>query len=289
MAITSEEREKQRAEVERLIESVCLHAPLYVKIDEPDRQDIGGIALSSTLKIGFVQLDCYCIYCKRDSTFRTSRLSGYHELLSAAEKNGIFKASVFTLQLHCQRDNNHIYSYLFGQLEKNSIVKIGQYPSMEDIAASDIQRFRGVLEPQYFSELHRAGGLISHGIGIGAFVYLRRIFERLIVRHHEDHRAATGSPIDKFETMRMDEKIDALSAILPVTLVENKAAYGILSRGLHELDEETCKKHYPVVRAAIIAILEEDLQTREKARAATELRKAIAVAAGELKTSDGAK
>lgn len=88
--------------------------------------------------------------------------------------------------------------------------------------------------------------------------------------------------IPKFDGMRMDERIAALKDVLPPALVENKAAYGILSVGIHELDETTCRKHFPVVRQAIIAILEQDLQKRSQEEEAKRLRSEIAKIAGEV-------
>jgi len=108
---------------------------------------------------------------------------------------------------------------------------------MEDIAYADIEKYRSILGKQYFSELHRAGGLASHGIGIGAFVYLRRIFERLIFQHREEYDPG-GTQIPNFATLRMDEKIEKLRSVLPAAVVRNKAAYAILSKGLHELSED---------------------------------------------------
>jgi hypothetical protein len=65
----------------------------------------------------------------------------------------------------------------------------------------------------------------------------------------------------------MDEKIDALKAVLPPLLVKNRATYAILSKGLHQLDEKQCQLYFPVVRAAIITILEQDFQKREAEKA----------------------
>ncbi|MEK1853941.1 MAG: hypothetical protein AAAC48_19255 [Phyllobacterium sp.] len=231
-----------------------------------------------------VQFDCYCLQCKKTTPFKTERRADHYEGWKRASNNDVLEDDIFTLHMHCQRDAAHVYSYVFISTE-DVVVKIGQFPSLEDIAASDLQRFRPVLEKEYFSELHRAGGLASHGIGIGSFVYLRRIFERLIVTHRDKLAEVTGKPIDGFDGLRMDEKIDALKSVLPATLVKNKSVYGILSKGIHELDEETCKKYFPIVRAAIIAMLEEDLQALEKKRAADELTKALGAISGELSGS----
>jgi hypothetical protein len=68
--------------------------------------------------------------------------------------------------------------------------------------------------------------------------------------------------------------------------VRNKAVYGILSKGMHELDEETCLTAFPVVRAAIIQILEQDLEARNKARAEEELEREVAKLHQRLKAAD---
>jgi hypothetical protein len=195
--------------------------------------------------------------------------------------------------LICQRAG-HVYYYEFWTLARavrekpgkyrteRTLLKVGQFPSLEDIGASDIQKFRPVLDPADFAELHRAGGLASHGIGIGAFVYLRRTFERLIERHR-DEAQLLGIKIKDFERKRMDEKIYALRRILPKTLVENRSVYGILSAGLHELDEDTCRKYFPVVRAAIVQMLEQDLRDNENKKAEEDLKRELTRINAELK------
>lgn len=127
--------------------------------------------------------------------------------------------------------------------------------------------------------MRKAGGLFSHGIGIGAFVYLRRIFERLI----EDARA--GAQLDEaaFYQKRMAERVDDLKHVLPASVVRFKAAYGILSKGVHELSEEECKRFFPVIRAAIIMMLEERYEAEQKRLAANELESAFASIQNEIK------
>ena len=38
-------------------------------------------------------------------------------------------------------------------------------------------------------------------------------------------------------------------------LVKNTTIYGILSKGIHELSEEECRKYFPVVKQCIYQIL----------------------------------
>ncbi len=260
--------------------SLCVDLPIYAKIE--DKLEGNKRALRDFLCGEHIQFDSYCIHCKMITPFKSIRASDHSDNWLRATNSKVLEDGIFTLHMHCMRVHFHIYSYIFKQAV-DTIFKIGQFPSLEDIAYSDVQRFRSVLEPKYFSELHRAGGLMSHNVGIGAFVYLRRIFERLIFRHHEEFVKENG-PIDGFDGFKMDQKIDALEATLPAALVGNKVIYGILSKGIHDLDEDTCKRYYPVVRAAIIAILEEDLQARDKARAADELTKALGAISTEIGT-----
>jgi hypothetical protein len=258
---------------------LCWEAPLYSHY--PNVRNDGGSSLSSYLTHYNFQFDGYCVFCERDSTFKTRKVNNHDDMRKLAYQNRLIPNSVETIIAYCQRQIIHEYFYIFHIFE-DVIVKFGQFPSMETIANSDMAKFRQILGKQYFSELHRAGGLMSHDIGIGAFVYLRRIFERLLATHREEYEKERG-PIEGYDSKRVDEKIDALKSVLPETLVRNRAVYGILSKGLHELDEDTCKKFFPILKAAIIAILEEDYQTREKKKAADELTKAIAAAAGEIK------
>ncbi len=222
----------------------------------------------------------YCVWCGKDSTFDRFFGRNYYQSWSTASLVGLIISGEAPLLLKCQRNNDHHYKFSILILS-NSIQKIGQYPSMESISSSEIAKYRNILEKQDFAELHRAGGLASHGIGIAPYVYLRRIFERLIYQHYENYKKEHGE-IQGFEALRIDDKISNLSEYLPATLVKHKSVYKILSKGIHELDEESCKKYYPVVRAVVIAILEEDLQRKEKEKAAIALQAALNKALTEL-------
>lgn len=89
--------------------------------------------------------------------------------------------------------------------------------------------------------------------------------------------------------MRIDEKIEALRSVLTQVLVKNKSIYSILSVGIHELDEVKCVKYFPVVRAGIVSMLEEDLQAQQKAIAAKDLEAAISATVGEIRNSKSTK
>ncbi|MBU5440098.1 hypothetical protein KQI42_19065 [Tissierella sp. MSJ-40] len=83
-------------------------------------------------------------------------------------------------------------------------------------------------------------GLFSHGIGIGAFVYLRRIIESLVFDKFKEVSNTIEINTETFKHSEFKEKIDILGEHLPKILVQNKNIYSIVSKGIHELTEDEC-------------------------------------------------
>ena len=271
--------------------SLCLDQTLYAPIQiNPDRDD----NFITHLRYKHVQFDAHCVYCGQGATFRTmtdrvggefeqaERVAGFNEPAKDRFKRLKFEGGQFALHLGCSRNPSHLYSYFFSYDDAQSVLtKVGQLPSLEDVAGVDIERYRRILGND-FSELRRATGLFAHGIGIGSFVYLRRLFENLV----ETARIAAdpnGEREAEFLAMRMSDRVKALADHLPPAVVKYKDAYGILSQGLHELTEVECRKYFPVVRAAIIAMLEQRYEAAEKAKATAELDRAVAAILAETK------
>lgn len=115
-----------------------------------------------------------------------------------------------------------------------------------------------------FLTVCRAVGLAANGVGIGSFVYLRRIFEHLINEAYV--KSSNGKKVDEpdFQKIRMDEKIDLLKDYLPSFLVQNRSIYKILSKGIHQLDENTCLAHFDTLKVGIEIILDEKLEEAKK-------------------------
>jgi hypothetical protein len=163
------------------------------------------------------------------------------------------------------------------------IQKVGQYPSVADLHSAEIKRYRKVLTSEDYSDLRRAVGLSAHGIGIGAFVYLRRIFERLIEEAHQTARQDSAWDEDRFQQSRMPEKIGLLALHLPGFLVEKKSLYSILSKGLHELSENECLQCFSITQHGIELILEERIATKEKNEKIEQTKKDIALLTQKIK------
>jgi hypothetical protein len=205
-------------------------------------------------------IDLYCPECGTHSVFIRTNLPQYWDKGPSYNYNNY----TFTLDFKCSRNENHKAFFLF-LAHKDELQKIGQSPSLADISIPDLRKYRAILKDDNFRELTRGIGLYSHGVGIGAFVYLRRIFELLIKYAHSDAKKdPEWIEEDYVRSSRMDEKISMLKDHLPEFLVQNKSLYGILSIGVHTLNEKECLSAFPVVRLAIELILDESLKKHER-------------------------
>jgi hypothetical protein len=220
------------------------------------------------------RIDGHCPYCERESVFHSSALN-QSQIFNLAVVKGIKPAN-----LYCARNNGHIITIYFSMTcsseDKNPNLvfqKIGQIPSHADIANGGLKEFSRVLEKDDRSEMVRANGLAAHGVNIGAFVYLRRVFERLILRAKS--RLKDGPEDATFLGMRMEDRIHTLSDVLPSFLTENKKVYSVLSRGIHELDEATCGKHYELMKMSIFLMLEQEREIREREEREQSLAKLV--------------
>ena len=123
-------------------------------------------------------------------------------------------------------------------------------------------------------------------MGIGSFVYIRRIFENLIDQAHNLAKSEIKDfSEDIYLNSRMDKKIIMLKDFLPVFLVENRILYAILSKGIHELSEEECLLYFDTVKIGIEQILDEKYIQNERASKIKESEKAINILHSKLKTS----
>lgn len=262
---------------EKSIVKACFEQPPY-KILKSGKE---AIDFSWLLESTPFTHDTFCTGCGKEGTFR--------RIVTKESPTNILQSGVLIpshadlvqeVSAWCTRDRT-MYRFHFGPY-RNGIAKVGQNPSMLDIASEEIRRFRGILDDQDMEELARATMLFTYRVAIGAFVYLRRIFERLLERHRREHESTRG-PIDGFDTMHVDQKVLALKDSLPKEVVENRKIYGILSKGIHSLTEDQCVSYYTIINAALVEVLERDIYERQRLKTAAALRGAIADIAGELK------
>jgi hypothetical protein len=274
------------------IQELLTTHPLYAK------EDISNLPAKSVWEIEYFQgsIDAYCVECKKPSVFRSemlprgdyigrrfpSALSSQPEYI---DKQDAQSDRTFTIELSCTRMADHCIWFFF-RVSGGSLIKVGQYPSLADLAASEIEKYRKILGSNDYRELHRAIGLAAHGVGIGAFVYLRRIFEHLIEEAHQEAKKSDSWNESAYSNSRMDEKILLLNNLLPSFLVEHKILYSILSKGMHELSEDECLQAFSVVKLGIELILDEKIDKQEKERKIKDASKAIQLLHSSVKQSE---
>ena len=162
---------------------------------------------------------------------------------------------------------------MYFNITNEVITKVGQYPSIADLHLPEIRKYRKILGDEKYKDFSRGISLSAHDIGIGSFVYLRRVFEGLIDEAYQEASSEDENWDDKlFANSKMDAKILILKDYLPVFLVENRGLYGILSKGVHSLSEQECLQYFSPVRVAIELILDEKME-REKKRSKIEMAK----------------
>ena len=163
-----------------------IEASLYEKINlTNDEQNVIYQILDNNLNGVTEYYDTFCPYCKLSTTFR---LNLKHQVKS--DNRLIFslynsmEKQYFLISYECSRNSSHTL-LLTIKVYKEAIEKVGQSPSRANLDKNKFKKYSKVIDSEMHSELTRAIGLFSHGVGIGSFVYLRRIIERLVFKAFE--------------------------------------------------------------------------------------------------------
>lgn len=148
------------------------------------------------------------------------------------------------------------------------IQKVGQYPSLADLQMYNIEKYRKILGNNSYRDFTRALGLWADGIGAGAFLYLRRILERLVEEKHQELIKESDWDEDNYIKSRFDNRIKILDecgiVIFPKELNDIKTRlYGVLSKGVHESTDDECNELFPYVEFSIERILDEQIKQKE--------------------------
>lgn len=274
------------------LEEFVFDIPLYQKIDANNGYNdiIEDLGQSND----YIKIEGYNPIHKKESTFYLER--GLGELLECTtgpygpvDFNNTYSIHILkefkvkTIVFKCQRYDDEITILVYHDYDNSILIKVGQYPSVADIHIGQIKQYDKVLEKPALREFTKAIGLAANGVGVGSFVYLRRIFEGLIYDAYNKAKEKDEIDVEEFEKQRMDEKIKTLHSYLPAFIVEHSNIYGILSKGIHELSEEECLAYFDTMRASIEMILDQRVELREKQKKEEEVKKKIDAITTKLK------
>lgn len=88
------------------------------------------------------------------------------------------------------------------------MIKIGQYPSVADMEFPKLKEYDKVLTEEDRREMGTAIGLYASGVGVGSYVYLRRILERILSQARE--KAGDSIDVEIFNRSKVKEKLRCL-------------------------------------------------------------------------------
>lgn len=203
------------------------------------------------------------------------------ELLEWDERNSKYQAFP-TGDVPVMTEEEKKVDSLYDKLWQSLLfIKIGQYPSMADMQLFDSKKYRNILGKNY-RDYTTALGLYASGIGSGSFLYLRRVFEKLVEEIHQECKKESSwneDTEDKYISAHFDQRIKILEksgkTIIPDELNQVKnQLYNALSIGVHEAPDDECKELFPFMKFAIDCILDKKIQERERNRKIKELTKA---------------
>lgn len=242
---------------------ILLDAPIYKRFKK-DTQKIVSLRNFTN------PLDFYCPQCEEKSTFRRHDITpATLAAQSASLVPGVYphrepEQRLFDLEYECTR-YKHISIFYF-VVDENSVFKIGEYPSRVSRFSDEMPEYKKILGDEYMS-LQIARELYSQGIGAGAFVYLRRIFENVIVKRvaRRKYREVSNWNYTEWKNQHstMDRKLSDLSKELP-DFINNQELFRVLSAAVHELDETACLQHFTLIEKAITEILDEEIVEDKK-------------------------
>ncbi|MEZ4857950.1 MAG: hypothetical protein R2781_03995 [Flavobacteriaceae bacterium] len=235
-------------------EQILLKDPLYSTyvLNDVDDYNLINLLIYREGDKNFTKLktiDSYCPICKKETTFfslsnhddeavrlliDTGFISGYSgdrrekSLLETLERKGDFNRIFY-----CPRkpeDSAHFHIFNF-RVIGTTLIKIGQHPSISDLSSTEILKYKKISNSVY-KELNTAIGLSSHGVGVGSFVYLRRIIEKHMVMPEINVLIEQGEVTSQIVNRNsFKENIKLVKNRLPDFLVTNPKIYFVLSKG----------------------------------------------------------
>lgn len=293
--------------VDQLINEVGLYQKINIKLEASDeiscveQLETEDIKILNALIMHTQKIISYCNKCKRENTFQsvignkykdylfpTNYILNYYKSsinidLNLVSKKYVENCEYFYTSYTCTYELTHTLVVLYklsNDGEELALTKIGQWPSIADLQFPEVMKYRKIMGDNYYKEFTKAIGLYSNGIGVGSFVYLRRIYENLIEEIHNEYTKKPEWIDSKFTGKRFTEKIDYLESlganIFPEVLADIKTQiYGVVSKGIHEYTEDECMTLFEPLKFCIEVILDHKYEKEEKKKKAAIALKTI--------------
>ncbi|MDD3304010.1 MAG: hypothetical protein PHP54_03745 [Clostridia bacterium] len=243
--------------------------PLYKKISDIP------ISISESLPIGEIRLELYCYECrkKRIYTFAIMGTEDFFRENGQLRSNEAPKADLSMMNSNdffyfiAKADCGHKLIILFKIIDRKTIMKVGQFPSIYDMNETiNNKPFMKELGEEYSKYYKTACSLNSFDSNIGAMTYLRRIFEKILLECFNENKCEITMEEKEFFKLRMEEKLAILKKFLPKIIFNDgyNTVYSKVSNGIHNLSEGECEKLFIPLKMAIEEILIEKIELKNK-------------------------
>lgn len=184
-------------------------------------------------------------------------------------------------QLTCTNNSSHKYLMIISieqRLDTFIVKKIGQDPSMLSVHGFDFEKYKEQLSKiNAYDDYKKADLSNTEHFYVGAYAYLRRIFEKMLNNYIEENNITLKD--DHVET-----KIKAVKDCFDSRIKDLlKNLYSILSKSIHELDEEQSKEYYQYLKAIIDIQLEFEYTENEKNKQSKQLNAILNKIINEIK------
>ena len=229
------------------------------------------------------RLELFCPICKKRRIFcfqNSEFVKVYWRGNNIQYCNSVkeFLSEVDYFSVRAQADCEHNLLVIFKKIDDSTIMKVGQYPSIYDLNEEINNRtFLKMLDEEYEGYYKNACSLYSFNTCIGAIIYLRRIFEKILLDTYNENKESIDLSLEDFKKLRMENKLKKLSNHLPSILFEQgfNIIYTKISDGVHNLSEDECQQIFPILKNAIEEILIDKLEIKEKQKRRQDISKQI--------------
>lgn len=251
-------------------------------IDSPDFTESRDLN-ENDLKTGFAnlsQIEMECPICKKSRPFDRKKIGLDDHYPDDNYPDDDYFVTKLTSRFHaflfkCHTCLSSEYAFLIEvDIEKSELQKIGQSSSWYSIYDDKIINKFLKKDATFFKNALKCQ---SHGYGIGAFSYYRRVLESSIEKILKSIRSVLESEgslegvkkiNEALEKHSMNDKVNIAKEAIPISLTPGgknplKIIHHCLSIGIHNLSEDDCKENSERIRVALSYLIKTLSQRNE--------------------------
>lgn len=165
----------------------------------------------------------------------------------------------------CEEETRNYMLYQSINDNKITFLKFGEFPRKDLKHNKQLSKFYKKDKDLYI----KASTCLSHGFGVGAFAYMRRIVENnisnlleLIADGYDSDESVISALNELKKESPMSDKIEIANNALPSSLKPSginplKTIYKVLSEGVHKLSDEECLNKAKQIDQCMLFIISE--------------------------------